>query len=337
MENIQERFISILRMAISKNLSLAVEISSLLNLSLDSAYRRLRCETEFTLNETIALCNHFDIPIESLNAGRPHSVTFRFNQVLNDKTDFQLYLEAIYQDINMLTKAQDKMVRFAAEDIPVFYHFYQDELSAFKMFYWLKSLVGLEEYQKLKFNPEIIPMKMIETGKNIFEAYSKVPSLEIWTNETFLSTLKQIRFYWDAGFFENKEMGLKITSQLKSLLENLQKQANEGMKISSMGAITSNEYLLYVSDLMIGNNCVLVNAGSFKSAYISYNSFNSIKTTNSHFIEQSENWLTNLVNKSTMISKVGERQRNRFFNGMYEKIEGLISHINNTENQSLIM
>ncbi|MFZ9755065.1 MAG: hypothetical protein ACO3DK_03420 [Bacteroidia bacterium] len=48
------------------HLHLAEELSSVLNISSDSVYRRLRCETEIGLEETIKICERFDISLSVL-------------------------------------------------------------------------------------------------------------------------------------------------------------------------------------------------------------------------------------------------------------------------------
>ena len=66
MEAIQSNFIELLKRSTATHISLAEELSELLKISLDSVYRRLRCETDITLSETFAICKHFNIPLEAL-------------------------------------------------------------------------------------------------------------------------------------------------------------------------------------------------------------------------------------------------------------------------------
>jgi hypothetical protein len=55
---IQNNFIELLKRSAPMHISLAEELSELLQISLDSVYRRLRCETDITLTETFAICKH---------------------------------------------------------------------------------------------------------------------------------------------------------------------------------------------------------------------------------------------------------------------------------------
>src|SRR5688572_13594902 len=99
----QSYFIEALRKAVPSNLNLADEIGQVLGISADSSYRRLRGETEFTLNEAVSLCQHFDVPLEILgNQLSSEAVTFRTNKLSNDSNSFTHYLEGLYRDLSWL-------------------------------------------------------------------------------------------------------------------------------------------------------------------------------------------------------------------------------------------
>ena len=59
--NYQEKWNEILSQHVPSNLSLAKEISELLDVSLDSAYRRLRNDTEYTLTEAAMIADMYEI------------------------------------------------------------------------------------------------------------------------------------------------------------------------------------------------------------------------------------------------------------------------------------
>jgi hypothetical protein len=54
-----------------------------------------------------------------------------------------------------------------------------------------------------------------------------------------------------------------------------------------------------------------------------------MSTTNADFVHENEHWLQNLVRKSTLISGVGEKQRNQFFRLLRDKIELVKNKIDN--------
>src|SRR5690606_18392516 len=80
-------------------------------------------------------------------------------------------------------------------------------------------------------------------------------------------------------------------------------------------------FSLYSSEVVLGTNCIYVSNGEVNYSYISFNSVNSLTTTNADFCEETENWLRNLQKKSTLISGVSEKQRYQFFSRMFGTID----------------
>ncbi len=328
--NFQEKLNTILQKNTPANVSLAKEISELLDISLDSTYRRLRNETDYTLNEVAAISQHFDIPLEALNNELQSVVTFKVNILNNDMASYQQYLEHMMKNIDKLNQFDNAQVIFAAEDIPVFYHFSEPRLMRFKVIYWLKSLLNITDFQFSHFESITLPQEILDTAEKIYAGYEKLNSTEIWTTETTLSTLKQIKFYWDAGFFESVDTATGILDDLETMIRKLQRNSETGFKFNKSGSMTPVQHRLFLSDVMIGTNCVFCKAAGFATSFISYSSFNFMQTTNSNFNEQNEQWLNNILSKSTLLSGVAEKQRNQFFKQIYKQITEMKDYFKNS-------
>jgi hypothetical protein len=321
---IQDLFIQRLKETIPQNHSLVDEMADLLGVSTDSAYRRIRGETALTIDEVSKICSHYRIPFDYAGAenGKGDSVTFSYNH-LSDKPDsFEKYLENILADLRQIKSIEKKEIIFAAEDVPIFHHFQYPKLSAFKLFYWSRSILNSATFEGKMFEPSAVSQKMLDTVSEIYELYLHIPSIEIWSEDTLNSTLKQVEYYWDSGLFNNKQDMIDVLDEIAKMIKRIEWQAAHSTKFHGEvpGASTTQNYTLYNSELMIGNNCVLIRAGGGRHAYISHNTFNTMVTTNSNFCDETENWLKNLIRKSTPISGVSEKQRFRFFKLMNDKI-----------------
>lgn len=326
--NFQEQFIGILKQLAPPSINLAAEIASILNLSNDAAYRRLRGASEFSLNETFILCNHFEIPLDALNNEVPNVVNFRINKLEGTEESFLNYLNTLNTDLSKMFRYENYSLRYAAEDLPVFYHFYFPKLIAFKVFYWNKSLLYNKEVQNLTVEQFELPDSWKEVCEKLASTYSKMPSTEIWNVDTIKSTLQQIQFYLESGFFEKKETAYSIIEELEMLIKQIKLQCENGRKITPQGGILESvAFEFYSSEIMIGNNCVQINCDNKLVTYVGYNSFNFMRTGNSYFNEQSDWWFNNLMNKSTLISKVAEKSRNQFFKKTLDQIENLKKQI----------
>lgn len=324
---LQKHFFEVLKSNIPSSSSLAEEVSEFLQISLDGAYRRIRGEIAISLDDTIALSKKFNLPLSSLGLAPPNMVTFYVGELGTQRQGFDEYLQRLLADVKMTSEAPNGYVTYAAEDIPVFYHFSSKVLSYFKMFYWMKAIQNVDDLTPTKFSPDMFGDFYENVGQHIYKYYARIPTTEIWTEETIQSTIGQIKFFWDAGFIEEKSYCLLICDELKNLVSLTKKQTETSEKMYDLENSSNKEFKFYVSDLMVGTNGVLAKIGDNRVSFLSYNTFNTIKTNSAFFADQTESWLNNLVNKSTLICGAGERQRNQFFKKLYGAVEKLREYV----------
>jgi hypothetical protein len=334
-ETQQLAFLNKLQELIPSNSTLVNELTDILDISMDSAYRRLRGQTLLTLDEIVVLCRHFNISFDSFINNNPGSVTFNY-MVLRGNTDTYInYLRNLYKDLQGILAAPKPLIIYACQDIPVFHHYNYPEISGFKMFYWMKSIMNLAAYEGEQFNKEIITSELFEVGQKVYDTYNQIPSIEIWTDNTIISTLKQIEFYWGSGIFKTKEDALAVCNSLRKEITQIQRFTEGSSKKGGELKISGNEeqpnYTIYYSDIEITNNCVLVNMGPIQAVYLGHFSFNTMSTTNKVYCQETEIWLDNLLKKSVKISGISEKIRNQFFRKAYTKIEVLEQKINNPD------
>ncbi len=337
-KEVQSRFLKGLEDIIPANSSLVNELSDILEISMDSAYRRMRGETLLTIDEINHLCLHFKISFDAFTGVKTGMVTFNYLPLEPLAENFDLYHKNLLQELNIICASNENKIIYACQDIPVFHHYSFPELANFKVFYWKRSIMNIPELAKAKYGAATRFSEQLETGHAIIEAYSEVPSIEIWTENTILSTIKQIQFYWESGVFESKEVALSVCQALKEEMDSIEKKAEFGTKDlknlkpaefqESDGEEKATEqdsnYRLYISEIELTNNCVLVNVGPTQAVYLGHFSFSTMSTRNEAYCKKTEGWLNNIIKKSTLISGVAEKQRYQFFKNMHEKIDRLI-------------
>lgn len=317
-------FLQNLKEKLPVHLSLADELSDLLELSTDSVYRRLRGESALSLDETLKICRHFQMGLETLTPSPSSTqVVFQY-EALHVEAIAQLktYLQALYQDLSVLIRIPDASVTYAAGDLPLFLHFQFPEHAAFKLFFWMKSVLNVPEFQQKKFSREAIPNEILDLGKELLMLYNQLRTKEVWTSGVCDSTLKQIRYYWESDLFEKKEEAVLVCQQFLHMLETAQHQASSESKNED-----TKNYGLYLSDIEVGNNCILVEAADKKKVYLRHQTFHYLSTGNTRFCKETAEWLNNTIRKSTLISGVSEKERNRFFAKRKDAVEQLIREI----------
>ena len=333
-ESAQIIFMQRLKASLPANISFVEELSDLLHISNDSAYRRIRGESDLTIEEITSICKHFKVSFDSfINNTNSSFVSFSHLQLSNHVNTFKEYLQNIKNDLTHILKfpQEERQVIFAAEDIPVFQNFAHPFLTAFKIFYWNKSILNSKDFEDKKFETAHVDDELLKIAADIYDNYSKIYSIEVWSDDTINSTIKQIEFYWDSGSFKSKEDALLICEEVNLMLARICKQAEISIKLDRNNKPTGTEknYELYHSDVMIGTNCVLTKTANVLGAYISYHTFNSMLTHNANFCNETDLWLKNLIRKSNLISGVAEKQRYRYFkhiNGLLKKLKEKIEN-----------
>jgi len=325
----QSDFLNKIEDIIPSNSSLMGELSEVLEISQDSAYRRIRGATALSIDEVSKLCKHFRISFDVFSDMDINNVTFSFLEMSYSMESFETYLSNMLKDLNLIKNAKNSKITYACEDIPIFYNYKYPLLGAFKMFYWLEATLNSNSLASNRFNSSSIPENLIKLGEEIFDAYIDTPSVEIWTETTYLSVLKQIEFFWESGKFESNEDVLLILDQLNQLLTDIKLQAEVGRKLFSSTADSGQraEYELYFSEIEIGNNCVLVDLGNTKSVYLGHMSFNTIATLNKKYCELTGQWLETIIKKSNPVSRVSEKIRYQYFRIAFQRIEEMRNRV----------
>jgi hypothetical protein len=310
---------------IPANTSLVSELCDVLEIGQDSAYRRIRGATQLNISEISKLCKHYGISFDVLSDMDIENVTFSFVSLDYSVEKFENYLSSMLKDLKLIKSAPKSKIIYACEDIPIFYNYKYPHLGAFKIFYWMEAILNTDSLGAKKFNDTVIPQNLIDLGAEIFDVYLDTPSVEVWTETTYLAVLKQIEFFWESGKFESNNQVIQILDELSNLLNDIQLQAQIGKKLffNHIESGQRSDYELYISEVEIGNNCVLVDLGNVKSVYLGHMSFNTISTMNTKYCQITEEWLNTLIKKSTPISKVAEKNRYQYFRTATQKIEKL--------------
>ncbi len=322
-KHIQDAFLKRVKSALPENIALVDELADLLGMSNDSAYRRLRGETPLNIEEIMLICAHFSIPFETDVHPDSDTVTFSFFKLEGKKENFKKWLTTLLNNVKRVESVSQSDIIYAADDVPVWHHFIDEEFTSFKIFYWLKCIISAPEFADKNFDPKFVDQELIDMAKDLAKVYDKTKSTEIWTEDTLNSTLKQIEYFWESGYFKDKEQALRICSHAEEIVNVLQKKAQSNSKLISQKENPIENFTMYRSEVMIGNNSILVTIGNNKIAFVSNNTFNFMTTSNPDFVNENEEWIKNLIRKSILISGVSEKQRNQFFNLLKEKVKAV--------------
>jgi hypothetical protein len=321
--NVQVSFFNHVKTLLPSHLSLVDEVADLLNISNDSAYRRIRGEKPISLEEMQKLATRFKISLDQFLHLQTDS--FIFTGKLANATDhvFEKWMENLLQQVNFINSFQHRQMYFLAKDLPLLQQFLSPELICFKSFFWRKSILHYDELKGKKFSLNDIDPKHTALGIKIIEAYNQIPSTDIWNIESINSTIRQIEFYRDAHAFESKDDITKLYQGVLKLIDHIERQADHGVKFPMDGkpANNSTTYTLFNNELILGDNTVMAELNNLKITFLNHSVINFVGTQDERFNAHMFDNFQNLIKKSTQLSRVGEKERTRFFNRIRDKVK----------------
>jgi hypothetical protein len=213
---------------------------------------------------------------------------------------------------------------YFALDFPLFYIYQYPSLLRLKSFYWGKTILGLTEMADLTYKDYEISEERNKRDLDIMRSYSQIPSSEIWTNTSYVATLKQLQYCWETGMIKKQKDALNILKELEELLEVMRIQSDTGKKINPMtGKPTDANFHWYISDLSVGNNAVHIESGNNSHTFLSFNTFNFIETSNVAFNKQTKTWLDNFLKRSILVGPSAIGKRDQYLNKLRGQIDSI--------------
>jgi hypothetical protein len=291
------------------------DLQHLLGLSKDSFYRRLRGETDFTLNEVYALQNTLKFSIDSFNGGHNSKVfsTKQFAMLDTPIATLENYVTELYNDMYKLKQGGIKHLYYAAKDLPLFCFFSSPLLTSFKLYFWYISIFDAHG-KRHKYNEAWLPDTILQKANSVFELYNECPSTEIWNFETINSTLHQVHYCIESGLI-TKAQSKNILITLESFVQKINTNCEQKSKDKKA------EITMYLNEILLLDNSVIFDLGLMKIFYLPYQTLSFLSSTNGDFTTQNMEWFNKQLAKSIIISGDNQNNRDRLINYYLSEIE----------------
>jgi hypothetical protein len=240
--------------------------------------------------------------------------------------NFSDYLKEVLTRFRYFNTFKKTKIQYFCKDIPLWYFYLFPELAAFKTFFWSKTFHNRPELSNKAFSLKEYPYyECFLIGQQILAEQNRIPSVELWNLESINSTINQIVYYKEINNFKSQDDYVAVLNSLRQTLDHLELQSVKGVKF--MPGATDVSYKasvdIYIHELIMGNNTMLLNLDDKQLAMITYGVFNYLFTSDNRFSAKISVMFDTLFSRSTLISKTDEKARNRFFNTLREKINSL--------------
>ena len=319
-----------LKTLLAPHLSMVDEVADVLNISADSAYRRIRGEKPISLDEIRAISLRYNMSLDQFLHIKTDSILFSGKMVENKENAFEEWLDNLLYQLGFMGMFPKKHMYWLLKDIPPISHFHIPELALFKFYLWTKSILHYDSMKGVKFDLDDSRYdKYLQKSNMVLDGFSKIPITEIWNIESINSSLRQIRFHYEAGSFRSASEVILLLNKLRELIDHFELQAEAGVKFK-VGANPSSSnvpYRMFVNELILGDNTTFFDAGDLKLTFLNHSVLHFIHTRDERFNKMIFENLENLMKKSTMISSVSEKERSTFFNTLRNQVDDAVGKI----------
>ncbi|MDR0748596.1 MAG: helix-turn-helix transcriptional regulator [Tannerellaceae bacterium] len=321
--NLQRKLFDIIKSRTLEQYRMSIELEEVLGVSQDAVYRRMRGDTELSLTEVSKLCKHYNLSVDKILSEEAESVntqngSFIYMPVnMTCQPSYINYIERLSKTLSALTSVKDKEMFFTAQDIP-FYHFLnQTDLLFFKLYVWA-DIINKEKVLYKEFCSKLDKKAILSIYEDMYRAYMRIPSKEIWTEQTIDTILRLLMYYAEMNAFEDKQIIHDLLNQLSDIIDSVSRFARNGFK----GQDTP--FSMYICSVDLENNFMLTRRGDKWTCTIKLYTVNNIATDNVLLCRETEQWINDLIGKSTMISG-GSSQKNHFL--FFQKCKNRIEEL----------
>jgi len=323
-KQLQQELFNHLKKVLPAHLSLVDELCSLLDMSADSVYRRIRGEKPITLSELQQICEHYHLSVDQLMQLQRDSVLFRAPGITNGSLPFTGYMEEMLAQFRYFNSFKQGDIYYLCKDAPFWYFYLFPEMASFKTFFWCKTINNEPALADALFSLQEYPFQeCFSIGQQILAEHGRLNTVELWNLESLNSSINQMAYYRDAGIFKSREDLFAVADSFIRMLDHLQAQAAQGRKFMPGGTQGAGNIQFYINELILGNNTILLNLDGKMTSMITYSVFNYLITQDERFSARAFETFNTLLSRSTLVSGSGEKDRNRFFNTLRDKVNKL--------------
>mgnify|MGYP000456208467 CR=1 FL=1 len=314
--NFQQLLIKIVEQHTKPNELMADVIADILDCSRDAAYRRIQGRTDLSFAEAVNLSTYFGFSLNAVQPVPDSRVVFNRVGFIKTLDDYHKYMINSLKQLEAIGQRPNHVMYYQAKDIPVYYQFGFKKLAAFKIYVWLKSVYNIQKINGQNYSLKDIPAELLDLAKDQWRAFSKLNTIEIWNDTTVLSMLKQLEYFYEAGLLTSQEEALEICDEFEKMMKLIYKQALSGLKVhpNDENLSTGASYKMYYHEILLMDNHIYAEVEeSHRFYFLPYAGVNYLSTSDPQLTQDMRAYVIEQTKKSSLISDVSEKERNKFF------------------------
>lgn len=319
----QEEFVKQLSGKVPRRSQLIDDISDLLVIERDAAYRRLSGKVSFTLREAGIIAEKYNLSIDQITRKSQDAFWLPFfmsypMQVQSTEGWYDLIIERLNR-VERVTRGENSESGNIYNSMPIEFLLLSPLLSKFIFFKWGNFLVATEEFDKFS-SWDLSPVKFEGLVKKVREAYRFEKIYYVWDESIVWDLCRDISSFHRLKVISSQEMK-DLASELKSVLGVIENalDTNENPIVSGAAGMD-----FYVSPFNTGFISHYFKSSEGCSMMFETNYTFSMIENCSDSCERLKGWMDSFLHMSVQLSKSARRERNIFFNNQYKTIDHIL-------------
>ncbi|MDR2843217.1 MAG: hypothetical protein LBV57_01045 [Candidatus Symbiothrix sp.] len=294
-------------------------LMDILCISRESAYRRMRNDIAFTLDEVAKLSFKLNFSVDNVigvqNIKERFFLDLQTEQLVDPKSNFLSTLQDYYQYIEWIHKTPHVEAMASLNRLNLFFLAQSPMLFKFYYYTWIHHTYNVPvncPFSKIKLLPEVIDLKnQFKAVASSFNNCSYILDRNIFEN-----IVREIQYYRGRNLLSAEEV-LELKGELSELVNYFQKLMQNGQNDSGF------VYNFYLSMLNVELNASYASFGKEVASQYWISSVNPIIIRNYEISNLHKNWIESMKKSSILITHSNELLQVEFINKQREHIENL--------------
>lgn len=304
------------------------DVASVLHLSPNAAYKRIKGLTSLNLDDLVSLCQHFKISLDKFISNDKENVLFQFSNLERQPKTYSEYLEKMHDlaKASHLMPSHEIHLYYATNEFPIHYYFSFQEINYFKYYNWAWSNWGFDtlKTKKLSLTKPIDPTdEFTKITDFVADATFKVPCTDFLSKTALYNTLEQIKYFVSIEKYESEKDPFSVCESIREMLKHIMSMAEVGLKFKP--GETPNEespaFSLFYNEITQTNNVSILTTPYGNHTFSTFDNPNTIYTQNSKMSDYAVKWFEKLKKGSIALSKSSAKTRFQYFSHLFNEVE----------------
>jgi len=289
-----------------------------LNISRESAYRRIRGDIPFTAAELIKLATLLEFSIDSIyEQEKQNHAFFDFSRMGKNSSNFFLLMLKKYNELfEKLGSAKKLDVTMALNTLPPPFYAGFPHLFKFSYYKWVHQ--DNEINRNMSLSEIVLPDEVVFLQKKMKGKIMMGNNVTvIFDMGIFLNLIKDIQYFYQRKLITDEELFL-LKEDVLHLIEMYE-------NIVQTGTYGSARIQLYLSSLCVNSNTISYKYDDYVDPLFWVFTVNPVVIKNTEIVSMQMKWLNSLKRQSVLITLSNEIMQAEFFFQQREYIDKYLS------------